>query len=354
MKVLITGIAGFLGTHIAEYFLKKGWDIVGIDNLTNKELKRTNFDVEKSRKHNLDFLDKLLTVEFYEWDCRMVCANDFKWKDKSKIDFIIHCAAQPAMTIAIEDPMYDADDNIMSCVNMLNIAKELKIPFVNCSSIHVYGNAGNDELEEGTTRFIRSKLNSLATDEIDENQPVLKGELTPLHVSKYATELYTQSFAEMYGMKTASFRLTGIYGERQFGGMDHGWVANFAIRTIMERPITVFGTDKQVRDILYAEDAARAFECWFENGQPVGIYNIGGGMKNSISLGECLFKLQMFMNKYHKYDIKIEPKRKGDLWYFVCDYQKAKKEFGWEPKIDTNVGLMRITKWVEENKELFE
>ncbi|KKK52535.1 hypothetical protein LCGC14_3103970, partial [marine sediment metagenome] len=88
-------------------------------------------------------------------------------------------------------------------------------------------------------------------------------------------------------MIAASFRLTGMYGERQFGGMDHGWVANFAIRTIMNRPITIFGTDKQVRDILYAKDAARAFELWFKKGK-TGIYNIGGGYENSISLKECL------------------------------------------------------------------
>ena len=343
MKVLVTGCVGFLGTHIAEYFKNKGWDVIGIDNLTDYELKRTKFDIEKSRKNNLEFLDKLL--EFHRWDCRVVCAEDFTRKNQSKIDLIIHCAAQPAMTIAIEDPMYDADDNIMSCINMLEIAKKLNCPFVNCSSIHVYGNDINELLGEGATRFTN------VPEEINENQPVLKGELTPLHVSKYTTELYTQSYAEMYHMKTASFRLTGMYGERQFGGMDHGWVANFAIRTIMEKPITIFGTDKQVRDILYAQDAARAFECWFNAGCPIGIYNIGGGMKNSISLGECLFKLKMFTNKNQ--DIHTEPKRKGDLWYFVCDYQKAKKEFGWEPSIDTNVGLFKICKWIEENKELF-
>ena len=344
MKVLVTGCVGFLGTHIAEYFKNKGWDVIGIDNLTDYELKRTKFDIEKSRKNNLEFLDKLL-VEFHRWDCRVVCAEDFTRKNQSKIDFIIHCAAQPAMTIAIEDPLYDADNNIMSCVNMLNIAKKLNVPFVNCSSIHIYGNEIDEILAEGTSRFVR------IPEEINEKQPILKGELTPLHVSKYATELYTQSFAEMYQMKTASFRFTGMYGERQFGGMDHGWVANFAIRTIMERPITIFGTDKQVRDILYAEDAARSFECWFNNGQPVGVYNIGGGIKNSISLGECLFNLKMMTGKNQ--DIKIEPKRKGDLWYFVCDYQKAKKDFKWEPKILPALGLIKITKWIEENKELF-
>lgn len=155
----------------------------------------------------------------------------------------------------------------------------------------------------------------------------------------------------MYGMKTACFRITGMYGERQFGGMDHGWVANFAIRTIMEKPITIFGTDKQVRDILYAEDVARAFLFWYNANCPVGIYNLGGGMKNSISLGECLSTLKEFTGK--EQEIKTEGKRVGDLWYFVCDYQKAKREFGWVPQISVEEGLKRIVKWIEGNQELF-
>jgi len=253
------------------------------------------------------------------------------------------------MTVAIEDPRYDADDNILSCVNMLNVAKELNVPLVNCSSIHVYGNSGNEKLQLTETRFKRTAFEN---DEIDETAPILQGELTPLHVSKYATELYTKSFAEMYEMKTASFRITGMFGERQFGGMDHGWVANFAIRTIMNKSITIFGTDKQVRDILYAEDVARAFYLWFLAGCPTGIYNIGGGMKNSISLGECISKLSKISGE--KNYGSILPKRKGDLWYFVCDYKKANREFGWEPQVSVDEGLQRITKWIKENKELFE
>jgi CDP-paratose 2-epimerase len=354
MKVLITGIAGFLGGHVADYFIKQGWEVCGFDNLTDYELKRTKFDSRISRKHNLDFLQKI-GVQVYKLDCRNVI-SELLTNVYGKIDFIIHCAAQPAMTIAIEDPKYDADDNIMSCVNMLQIAKELNIPFVNCSSVHVYGNAGNDQLAEKETRFKREMpftMNGkkLVEEEINEKEPVLQGELTPLHVSKYTTELYTKCFAEMYGMKTASFRITGMYGERQFGGMDHGWVANFAIRTVMEKDITIFGTDKQVRDILYAEDVARAFFMWYIRGCPVGIYNLGGGIKNSISLGECLSKLSEFTRKLTS--IKVEPKRKGDLWYFVCDYQKAKREFGWEPKISVDEGLTRIVKWIEGNQELF-
>ena len=339
MKVLITGIAGFLGTHVAEYFKILGWDVVGIDNLTEFELKRANFNVKKSRDHNLAFLEAI-GVEFKKADTRHVT-----WENFPGIDFIIHCAAQPAMTVAIEEPQYDMDNNIRGVVNMLDIAKKLKIPLVNCSSVHVYGNKSNELLIEEPDRFVRK-----GNKEIDEHEPILNGALTPLHVSKRSTELYTQTYAETYGMRTASFRLTGMYGERQFGGMDHGWVANFAIRTVMGRPITIFGTDKQVRDILYAQDAARAFELWFKNGK-TGIYNIGGGYENAISLKECLRALSK-SSPGIKQLIEVKPARFGDLYYFVCDYQKAKNEFGWAPKIRPKKGIANLVKWIKENKEI--
>jgi len=133
--------------------------------------------------------------------------------------------------------------------------------------------------------------------------------------------------------------------------MDHGWVANFAIRTVMDRDITVFGSDKQVRDILYASDAAKAFDMWFENNGKSEVYNIGGGYKNSISLKECLQELKNITQKDQK--ITIEPKRFGDLWYFVCDYKKAKKDFGWEPQVSVDEGIKKIVGWIDSNQELF-
>ncbi len=340
MKLLVTGIAGFLGTHVAEHFRSLGWNVIGIDNLNDMELKRAKFDVKKSRTHNLDFLEKI-NVDFHKADCRDVTFLDF-----ADLDFIIHCAAQPAMTVAIEFPLYDMLNNIHGVVNMLEIAKRFKIPFVNCSTVHIYGNGSNEGLVEKETRF---EVPPGSVQEVSEHAEILRGDLTPLHVSKRATELYTQTYAETYGMRTASFRLTGMYGERQFGGMDHGWVANFAIRTVLERPITIFGTDKQVRDILYAKDAARAFELWFKEGK-TGIFNIGGGIKNAISLKECLQSI--FKISKTSQAIKFEPKRFGDLYYFVCDYEKAKNDFGWEPEVLPEEGLRKLIKWINENKEI--
>lgn len=338
-KVLITGVAGFLGTHVAEFFRKKKWEVVGIDNLTTEELRRANFNVEKSREHNLKFLESI-GVEFMKEDCRLVVSGMFK-----DLDLIIHCAAQPAMTVALEYPHSDASNNVMSCVSMLDIAKILKIPFINCSSVHVYGNAGNDDLIEREKRFTRK----YPPHEISEEENILEGDLTPLHASKRATELYTQAYGESYDMRTASFRLTGMYGPRQFGGMDHGWVANFAIRIIKDREVTIFGTDKQVRDILYAEDAARAFFMWYKKGSN-GIFNIGGGLENSISLGECIEAISTTTKKTPKIDVK--EKRFGDLHYFVCDYKKAKEDFGWEPKVIPPIGIVLLINWINENEAI--
>jgi len=141
-----------------------------------------------------------------------------------------------------------------------------------------------------------------------------------------------------------------MYGTRQFGGMDHGWVANFAIRTVMKRPITIFGTSKQVRDILYASDAARAFSLWWKKGKPE-TYNIGGGPKNAVSLCECLNLLHQITGI--KQDITIDESREMDLWYFVCDISKAEKDFGWTPVITNAAGVYKLVEWIEENKELF-
>jgi len=334
--VLITGIGGFLGTHTAKHFIDSGWRVVGIDTLTDYELNRTGYNVERARKHNVEFLSKI-GAKLLIKDARVVTSADFLG-----IDFIIHCAAQPAMTISIEDPSSDMAHNVIGTFNMLHIAKDLDIPIVNCSSVHIYGNGGNEELEENEWAFHQGPIT-------DENTPILQGDLTPLHASKRSAELYTQTFAETYGVRAANFRLTGMYGERQFGGMDHGWVANFAIRTIMENDITVFGTDKQVRDILYAGDAARAFELWFENGE-AGTFNIGGGETNAISIKQVLRQLNFITNKEQK--INIDEVREGDMWYFVCDSTKA-KSFGWSPEVSPEDGLPKLVKWVEDNKELF-
>jgi len=326
VKVFITGIAGFLGSHLTEYYRKKGWQVSGIDSMTKYELNRTNFNAEKIRKYQMDFL-KSIGAELIIGDICDARLDEFA-KDA---DYIIHCAAQPAMTIALEKPAMSCYHNVLGTVNVLEAAKNLNVPVAICSSIHVYGNGDNEYLDGLIKEKFRYK----------EDEKLLAGNVTPLHIDKYADELYG-AFIESYGMKTAAFRLTGFYGERQFGGEDHGWIANFAIRTELGLPIKVFGTDTQVRDALYVRDVCRAFDNWHENGQPPGIYNIGGGKQITLSIKQCLTYEAGLLAKAQ--DIEMLPARQGDLWYMVCDITKANKAFGWQPECE----------WVRNNRGLFE
>lgn len=340
MKVLVAGGCGFLGSHVCELFKENKWSVVVLDNLSKYELKRTDFNVYKARNYNTrvvhDLGNSIIVGDIRDIDTVRQAAKE--------CNYIINCAAQPAMTIALEDPAYDCYNNVLGTLNLLQAARENSIPFITCSTIHVYGNGLNSQLIPTHDKFLH-------TLDYNEDEPVLTGEITPLHVSKYTSELYTRAFTESYGLKAASLRLTGFYGPRQFGGEDHGWVANFAIRTILNRPIKIFGTDLQARDILYVTDVAKVFLDWYNNGQPSGIYNIGGGPEFLTSLKQCLDMLKAYTG--HSQDINILPARKGDLWYFCCNSNLAGVKFGWHPTIAPTQGLPRLVEWIEVNKELF-
>jgi len=340
MKVLVTGGCGFLGSHVCEFYIKRGDNVVSYDNMTKDELVRTGYATDKARDYNWKILEKM-GVQLIKGDIK-----DLKHLTDAatNCDYIIHTAAQPAMTISIDDPSLDFSTNVLGTFNVLQTARKLKVPVVSCCTIHVYGNKINNDLTEKDTRYV------LEPPEIDESHPILEGTLTPLHASKRAAEIYVQTFIDTYAVEAASFRLTGIYGPRQFGGEDHGWVANFAIRSVLRWPIRIFGSGKQVRDILFATDIARAFHAFYEMRKP-GIYNIGGGFDNSISLLECINFLKEILNESLK--VKYEPDRLGDLRYFVCDYKKARENLGWVPKVSPKDGIKQLVEWIKDNRKLF-
>ena len=339
MKVFVTGGCGFLGSHVCEYYTKKGAKVIAYDNMTKHELKRTGLATEEARDFNWNFL-KSLGVQLVKADVR----NYEELLDHANgCNYIIHTAAQPAMTISWEDPRLDITTNVMGTFNVLEAARKLKPPVVCCATIHVYGNKINDELQESKTRYTREPQC------IDEKYPTLGGALSPLHGSKAAVDIYTKVFIDTYKLEAASFRLTGIYGTRQFGGEDHGWVANFAIRSVLNWPLTVFGTGKQVRDIIYATDICEAFDAFYKT-RKSGIYNIGGGLKTAISLLECIDLIGEINGR--KPEVKFAPDRYADLRYFICDISKAQKELGWAPKVLPKEGLSLLINWIKENRNI--
>jgi CDP-paratose 2-epimerase len=335
MRVFITGIAGFLGSHCAEYFRNKGDEVEGVDNLTKYELSRVPYlNPSIVRGYVLDRLDKvganLIKGDICDFNRLLNIVTNFK------PDYIIHAAAQPAMTIALESPSMSCENNVLGTVNVLEVAHKLNIPVAICSTIHVYGNGDNKNLQKLlATNYQYSEISKLLT-----------GNITPLHADKSAIEIYARVFSESYRLKVATFRLSGIYGEAQFGGDDHAWTANFGWRTVLGLPIKVFGTDTQVRDIVYVDDVCRAFDLWYKKPKS-DIYNIGGGLECMVTLKHCL-EYQSILSKKVQ-DIHYEDYRQGDLWYFVCDIEKSFESFGWKPIITPDEGLKRQILWIQKN-----
>jgi len=351
LKVLVTGGCGFLGSHICEMYVKKGWEVIAYDNLTKYEFKRNPYIKPEARDYNKKLLEdkgvKIVVEDIRDKEMLI------KWCEG--VDYICHTAAQPTMTLSWEDPVLDFTTNVIGTFNCLEAARKFNIPIASCNSIHCYGpdkiNSELKELELGCPncdwelkRYVKYPV------AINENEPLLQGVVTPLHASKTAGEQYVRCYIDTYKLKAASFRLTGIYGPNQFGGEDHGWVANFAIRNILKMPLNIFGTGMQLRDILYVTDVAKAFDCFYEKQIP-GIYNIGGGEKTMISLLECIKLIDKITEK--KSEVKFDKDRFGDLRYFVSDISKAKKDLGWEPQVFPEEGIKKLIEWIKNNKELF-
>ncbi|MBZ0156860.1 MAG: NAD-dependent epimerase/dehydratase family protein [Alphaproteobacteria bacterium] len=339
MKVLVTGGCGFLGSHVCEFYARKGAEVISYDNMTKHELERTGFATEAARTHNRDFLSGL-GVRMVKADIR----NREELLDHAAgCDYLVHTAAQPAMTISWEDPELDITTNVLGTFNVLEAARKLKIPAASCATAHVYGNRINETLTEGDTRYLREPA------EIDEMHPTLEGTLTPLHASKAAGDVYVRVYIDTYRVEASSFRLTGIYGTRQFGGEDHGWVANFAIRSVLGWPLTIFGKGKQVRDIIYATDVCEAFDAFYRTRRP-GIYNIGGGTATALSLLECIDILEELNGA--RPEVRFGPDRHGDLRYFICNIGRAKRDLGWEPRVMPREGIGRLLDWIRENRNI--
>ncbi|MDD5687989.1 MAG: NAD-dependent epimerase/dehydratase family protein [Elusimicrobia bacterium] len=340
MKVLVTGGCGFLGSHVCEFYIKKGMQVIAYDNMTKHELARTGFATEAAREYNWNYLKKI-GVKLVKADVRNL---EELIDNANGCNYIIHTAAQPAMTISWEDPVLDITTNVIGTFNVVETARRLKIPVATCATIHIYGNKINEELKQEKDRYVRKPA------AIDENYTILQGILTPLHASKAAGDIYVRAYIDTYKIEAASFRLTGIYGTRQFGGEDHGWVANFSIRSVISQPITIFGTGKQVRDIIYATDVCEAFDAFYKT-RKAGVYNIGGGTKTAISLLNCIDIIEKINKK--RPEVKISPERHGDLSYFICDISKAKKALKWEPKVMPEQGIDLLINWIKENKDIF-
>lgn len=213
------------------------------------------------------------------------------------VDAVVHTAAQTAVTTSLSDPIKDFELNALGTLNVLEAIRHSKanVNFVGCSTNKVYGgNVNGVEIVEMEKRYsVRDEY----PNGIPEEFPIDHCEHTPYGCSKLTADLYIQDYVHTYGLRAAAFRMSCIYGERQFGVEDQGWLAWFAIATILGKPITIYGTGKQVRDVLYVGDLVRAFDAFLQGKGDPGVYNIGGGPNNTLSLLELLEMLRKLIPK---------------------------------------------------------
>lgn len=337
MKWLVFGGAGFIGCNLAARLIGRQDQVVVVDNLSRL-----------GSSKNLEWLQSLGPMEFHSVDIRQADAVRAVVKRHKDVGAIAHLAAQVAVTTSVTDPRNDFECNALGTFNVLEAVRSAGIHpvVVHSSTNKVYGNLEHLKviLRNGRYQF-RDLVKGVA-----ENSPL--DFHSPYGCSKGTADQYVADYARIYDFRTINFRQSCIYGPRQFGVEDQGWVAWFTIAAILGKPITIYGDGRQVRDVLYVEDLIDGFLAAVRKAGRIRgrSFNMGGGPKNTMSLLELLRKLESLLGR--KLHVGFSGWRPGDQKVFVCDISKARKELAWAPRTRVDQGLAKLAGWVQANREL--
>jgi CDP-paratose 2-epimerase len=327
-KWIVTGGAGFIGSNVSHSLASRGYQIVVLDSL-----------VRPSARVNLEWLGDSIT--FVEGDVRDRELVDALLREHADAEAVLHLAGQVAVTTSVASPREDFEANVIGSFNVLEATREHapEAAFVNVSTNKVYGQLAAHRLEERETRYVDLD----APGGVDERQPV--DPHSPYGCSKAAADLYTLDYARIYGLRALSLRQSCIYGPRQFGIEDQGWVAWFAIAARLGLPLTVYGNGKQVRDLLHVDDLVELYVRVVERADAVAgrAYNVGGGPANALSLLELLERLEVAGEPVHA------ESRPGDQLVFVANVGRARDDLGWQPTTPLDEGLEGLLAWIAEN-----
>jgi CDP-paratose 2-epimerase len=339
-SVLITGGAGFIGTNLANHYLNKGDRVVVFDNFSRRGCV-DNLEWLRKNRHavNLHVVDgdiRHLPETFH---------NEIR-----AADALFHLAAQVAVTTSVTDPLRDFEINAQGTLNLLELVRNSqgKQPIVFYASTNkVYGGMEDVQIVEGQESYTYRDLPEGVAEErrLDFH--------SPYGCSKGCADQYVKDYARIYQLKTVVFRQSCIYGDRQFGTEDQGWVAWFVLGAVLGKSVTIFGNGKQVRDVLFIDDLVNAFDLAWDNIEHVSgqVYNIGGGSTNAISLRRLLHFLRAKVNP--DLGARYAPLRRGDQPVYISNIAKARQDMGWRPKVHWCDGVMRMVEWVKNNKTMF-
>jgi len=297
MKALVTGGAGFIGSHIVDILVSNGYDVVVVDNLVTGNKKNLS---EKAVFYEADITDNKALNEVFE---------------KEKPDYVLHQAAQVNVRKSIEDPVFDMESNIHGVINILECCRKFAVEKLLFSSSGgaVYGEPQN-----------------LPCSESHSTEPICH-----YGVSKLSGEYYIKLYASLYKLNYTILRYANVYGPRQDPKGEAGVVAIFNKLMSEGKEISIFGDGEQTRDFVFVEDVARANLLALESDSKSRIFNIGTGKQTSVN--QVYAELNKIINKHHKK--KNSPPVPGEVRHIYSNISLAEKELGWKPEVSLPEGL---------------
>ncbi len=333
--IAIVGGAGFIGSNLAESFLAEGRAVTVVDSLARPGVEA-----------NLAWLSGRFGARLTA--VRTDVRNPGAMRDAlADAGAVFHLAAQVAVTTSLGDPVEDFDVNARGTLNVLEAVRATgrPVPVIFASTNKVYGALGDLPFRMVEGRWTPEDA-ALAGHGLSEAAPL--SFCTPYGCSKGVADQYVLDYAKSYGMPTAVLRMSCIYGPRQFGSEDQGWVAHFLIRALAGEAITVYGDGAQVRDVLHVRDAVAAYRGLLADIDRLSgrAFNLGGGAANAVSLGDVLAEIGRVVGRPPRLDRSSW--RTGDQVWFVADTRALTAATGWQATIGWRDGLADLAAWLRE------
>ncbi|OWV92806.1 NAD-dependent dehydratase [Rhizobium sp. R72] len=335
--IVVVGGGGFIGCNLADSYLDDGKDVIVLDNLSREGVdENLCWLVERhgDRVHPAiaDIRD-LHSIEPVLSDAKAV----------------FHLAAQTAVTTSLVQPVDDFETNARGTINVLEATRKAgrNAPVVFASTNKVYGGLDKLELAELDDRYVPID-ETVRRWGLDETQKL--DFCTPYGCSKGAADQYVLDYARSYRIPSSGLRMSCIYGPRQFGTEDQGWVAHFLLCALRDEAISIYGNGKQVRDILHVSDAVAAYRAVMDSiDRTKGkAFNLGGGAENAVSLELMLGDIERLVGRPVK--TTQGPWRAGDQLYFVSDTRALHSAVGWRAKVNWHAGVRDLCNWLMQNR----
>jgi len=338
---LVTGGAGFVGSNLVDRLAREGRRVRVLDNLSRPGVER---NAEWLRQRH-DGHEGNGRVDLVRADVRDRSAVKEALRD---VGTVFHFAAQVAVTTSLDDPMEDFQVNLEGTFGLLEAIRRRPRPprLFFTSTNKVYGSLPDVEmaaLSPGASRYSPAQ-EEIRRHGISEARPL--DFHSPYGCSKGGADQYVLDYSRTLGLETVVFRMSCIYGPRQFGTEDQGWIAHFLLRALAGEPITLYGDGRQVRDVLFVDDLVEAFLA--AERQLPGIsgtpFNVGGGPENTLSLLELLDLIAELTGRRPAVD--FAPWRAGDQRYYVSDTRRLQRLTGWRPQVGVKPGVRRLLQWL--------